>query len=59
MVESRSTEANEKEVTVKLVNKLRYIPLSRLSHKSTKIEKPKEIYIRKDNSGLSSMNGNG
>ena len=57
MDESRSTQRNETQDTVKPVNKSRYISSASLSDKSTKIEKPKEIDIRKENSSLSGMSG--
>ena len=57
--ESRSTQITETEDIVKSVNKLESISSANLSDKSTKIVKPKEIDIRKDNSSLSVMSVHG
>ena len=57
--ESRSTQITETEDVVKSVNKLESISSANLSDKSTKIVKPKEIDIRKDNSSLSGMSVHG
>ena len=59
MDKSRSTQRTKTEDTVKTVNKSRSISSASLSGKSTKIEKPKEIDISKDNSRLSGMSGHG
>ena len=55
LVKSRSTQGNEIEDTVKSVIKSRSISSASSSDKSTKIEKPKEIDISKDNSSLFGM----
>ena len=47
--ESRSTQITETEDTVKSLNKSMSISSASLSVKSTKIENPKEIDIRKYN----------
>ena len=59
MDKSRSTQRTKIEDTVKSVNKKRSISSVRLSDKITKIEKPKEINVRKYNSSLSGMYGHG
>ena len=59
MDKSRSTQRTETKDTVKSVNKSRSISSSTLSDKSNKIEKPKEIYIRKDNPSHYGMSGHG
>ena len=59
MDKSSSTQRTETEDAVKLVNKSRSVSSASLSDKSTKMEKPKEIDIRKDNSSLSGMSGYG
>ena len=59
MDNSGSIQWIETEDTVKLLDKSRFISLAILSDKSTKIEKPKEIDIRKENSSLSGMSGHG
>ena len=59
MDKSSSSQRTELEDTVKEVNKSRSISSANVSEKSTKIEKPTEIYISKDNSSLSGMSGYG
>ena len=59
MHESRSTQRTKTEDTIKSIDKSRSISSASLSDISTKIEKLKEIEIRKDNSGLYSMSGHG
>ena len=59
MGKSRFTQRTETEDTVKKVNKSRSILSIILSEKNTKIEKPKEIDISKDNSGIFGMSGHG
>ena len=56
---SRYTQINETEDTLKTVNKSRSNSSAILSGKSTIIEKPSEIVIRKDNWSLSTMSGHG
>ena len=56
MDESRPTKINETEDTVKSVKKNPIAPDS-LSDKSTKIEKPKDIDIRNENSSISGIYG--
>ena len=59
MDKSRSTKRTEAEDTLKTLNKSRSISSASFSDKSTKIEKPKEIDIRKENSSISGMSGHG
>ena len=59
MDESGSTQINETEDRVKPVNKSRSISPASLSDKSTKIEKLKEIDIRKENLSIYGMSGHG
>ena len=59
MDKSRSTQITETEDKVKTIHRSTYISSDSFSDKSTRIEKPKEIDIRKDNTGLSSMSGHG
>ena len=51
-----STQITDTENTV---NKLRYILITNLSNKITRIEKPSEIDICKDNLNVSSFSGHG
>ena len=59
MDKPKYTQRTGTEYTVKIVNKSRSISSASLSDKSTKIEKPKEIDIRKYNSSLSVMSVHG
>ena len=59
MDKSTYTKRNETEDAVKTLNKSRSISSASFSDKSTKIEKPKEVDIRKDNPSLSSISGHG
>ena len=59
LYKSRSTKRTETEDTVKTLNKSRSISSASFSDKSTRIEKPKELDIRKDNPSLSGMSGHG
>ena len=59
MDKSRSTQITETEDTVKSVNKLRCISLASSYDRSAKIEKSKEIDIRKYNPNISGVSGYG
>ena len=59
MDKTRYTQGTETEDTVKSVNKTNSISSASLSDKRTKIEKLKEIYIRKENPSLSGMSVHG
>ena len=55
MDKPRASKRTETEVTVKKLNKSRYISSERLSDKSINIEQPKEINARSDSPSLLSM----
>ena len=59
MDKSSSNKINETEYKVKKLNESRSISSASFSDKSTKIENPEEIDIRKDNPSLSDMSGYG
>ena len=59
MDKSRSTQVTESEDTINTLNKSRSISSASFSGKITKIEKPKEIDISKDNSSLSLLSRHG
>ena len=59
MDKSGSTQRTETEDTLKTINKSRSILSASFSDKSTKKQKPIEIYSIKDNQGISGMFGYG
>ena len=59
MDKSKSTQITETENAVNKENKSRYISSTSLYEKSTKIEKPPEIHISKDNLSIYVLSGHG
>ena len=59
MDKSRASERAETEDTLKALKERRSISSASLSDKINKIEQPKEINVRSDSPGVSSMSRNG